>query len=154
MQPQPVRERPSIAGREEAERFLAAFADTMEALEAVLDEETAEMAAGRIQSALAQEARKSELAAGYLRGLEHARANAVALARFAPEAASRLKAAHVGFRAAVERNQAVIATARAVSEGLVKGVADEMARQKRPAAYGHAPAPASAASPLVYSRRF
>lgn len=147
-------ERRSIATREEAERFLSVFADTMSELERVLEHETAELSAGRIQSGLAQEGRKSALAAGYLQGLEHARANAVALARFAPEHASRLKAAHVGFRAALDRNQTVLATARAVSEGLVKGVAEEMAKNLRPAAYGQAAPQRETAAPLVYSGCF
>ena len=60
--PEPVRR--SIVTREEAERFLAAFAGTMSELERVLDRETAELAAGRIRSGLAEEARKGALAAG------------------------------------------------------------------------------------------
>ncbi|TDR93146.1 hypothetical protein [Enterovirga rhinocerotis] len=154
MQPQLGRERPSIGGPEEAERVLAAFAGTIAELESVLDAETEDLSSGRIRSALSREERKSDLAAGYLRGLELVRANAVALARFAPEAAGRLRHAHRGFRAALERNQAVIATARAVSEGLVKGVADEMARQSRPAGYGVSTPQPATGSPLVYSRRF
>jgi hypothetical protein len=151
---EPPRERRSIATREEADRFLAAFADTMGELERVLEHETRELSAGRIRSGLSQEERKGALAAGYLQGLEHARANAVAIARLAPEAASRLKEAHHGFRAALERNQAVLATARAVSEGLVKGVAEEMAKRTRPAGYGDAAPPVRAtAGPLVYSGR-
>ena len=152
--PAPARERRAIATREEAERFLAAFAETMADLERVLDRETAELSAGRVRSALAEEARKSVLAAGYMQGLQDARANAVSLARFAPEQAARLKAAHGGFRAALERNQAVLETARAVSEGLVKGVADEIAKASRPAGYGHAAAPRGSATPLAYSGRF
>lgn len=151
---EPSRERRSIATIEEAEHFLTVFADTMGELEQVLDRETAELSAGRIQSALSLEARKSALAAGYLKGLEHARANAVALARFAPERAGRLKDAHVGFRAALARNQTVLETARAVSEGLVKGVADEMAKNSRPAGYGQAAPAKTSAAPIAYSGRF
>lgn len=150
----PARERRSIATQEEAERFLVVFAETMGELEQVLDHETAELAAGRIQSGLAQEARKSALAAGYLQGLEHARANAVALARFAPAGAARLKEAHLGFRAALERNQAVLETAKAVSEGLVRSVADEVAKSTRPAGYGGSSLPNRSAAPLVYSGRY
>jgi hypothetical protein len=152
---QPARqERRSIATRDEAEGFLASFSRTMGELEEVLLHETREIEAGRIRSGLSQEERKSALAAGYLQGLEHARANAIAIARFAPEAASRLKDAHHGFRAALEHNQQVLATARAVSEGLVKGVAEEMAKQTRPSGYGVAPPARPAAGPLVYSGRF
>jgi len=150
-----ARTRPSITTREEAESFLEAFAATMGELEQVLERESAELAAGRIRAGLAEEARKSALAAGYLQGLEHARSNAVALARFAPEAAARLKEAHIGFRDALARNQAVLETAKSVSEGLVKGVAEEMSKQTRPAGYGQSPRPSRpSAGPLVYSGRF
>ena len=40
-----------------------------------------------------------------MRGLESVKANAIALARFAPEALERLKAAHAAFGRAVETNQ-------------------------------------------------
>lgn len=151
----PGRSRPSVTTREEAERFLEAFAGMMGELEQVLERESAGLAAGRIQAALAEEVRKSALAAGYLQGLEHARANAVALARFAPDAAARLKDAHTGFRAALERNQAILETTKSVSEGLVKSVAEEMSKQTRPAGYGQASVPSRpSAAPLVYSGRF
>lgn len=153
MAPDPAGTRKAVAGREEAESFVAAFAGTMAELESVLDEETTHLAAGRIREGLSREERKSQLAAGYLLGLEHAKANAVALARYAPQAVLRLRQAQADLRAAVDRNQTVVATARAVSEGLVRSVADEVARQARPRSYGAAPVVAAGARPLVFSAR-
>lgn len=147
------RPRTAVSGRDDAETFVATFTGTMAELENVLDEETTHLAAGRIREGLSREERKSQLAAGYLLGLEHVKANAVALARLAPQGVIRLKQAQVDLRAAVERNQNVVATARAVSEGLVRSVADEVARQSRPRSYGSAPAVAAGARPLVYSAR-
>ena len=104
--------------------------------------------------------KKSELASAYLRGLEAVKANAVALARFAPEAIERLKTAHAAFGRMVETNQTVLATARAVSESLVKSIAEEMNRLSRPqgyapAGYGAAGsgAPPPRSEPLVLSKR-
>jgi hypothetical protein len=125
----------------------------MAELERVLDEETTHLAAGRIREGLSREERKSQLAAGYLLGLEHAKANAVALARYAPQAIIRLQGAQTHLRAAVERNQTVVATAKAVSEGLVRSVSEEVARQSRPRGYGPGHQVATAARPLVYSGR-
>ncbi len=125
-----------ILSREDAERLVASVLATMGDLEKVLASETDHIRVGRIRDGLAEEARKSELASAYMRGLETVKANAIALARFAPEALEKLKAAHAGFGRAVETNQTVLATARAVSESLVKGVADEMNRQSRPQGYG------------------
>jgi hypothetical protein len=125
-----------ILGRDDAERLVAGVLTTMADLEKVLTDETAHVRVGRIRDGLAEEAKKSELATAYMRGLETVKANAVALARFAPDALDRLKAAHTCFGRAVETNQTVLATARAVSESLVKGVADEMNRLSRPQGYG------------------
>jgi hypothetical protein len=143
-----------VTSRPDAERLVAAVLATLGALESTLAEETALVRVGKIRDGLAQEERKSELAARYLRELEGVKANAVALARFAPDAVERLKAAHAGFNRTVETNRTVLATARAVSEGLVKTVSDELARASRPAAYGPAARPARAAinAPLVLSR--
>ena len=146
---------PRILGREEAERLVAGVLATMGDLEKVLASETAHVRVGRIRDGLAEEAKKSELASAYMRGLETVKANAIALARFAPDALQRLKAAHAEFGRAVETNQTVLATARAVSESLVKGVADEMNRLSRPQGYGPA-GPQTArpqrSEPLVISK--
>jgi len=135
-----------VLGRDDAERLVASVLATMGELEKVLANETAHIRVGRIRDGLAEEARKSELASAYMRGLETVKANAIALARFAPEALDKLKAAHAGFSLAVETNQTVLATARAVSENLMKGVAEEMNRLSRPQGYGLAGPPAARAS--------
>lgn len=146
---------PRILGRDEAERLVATVLATMADLETVLTNETEHVRVGRIRDGLAEEARKSELATAYMRGLETVKANAIALARFAPEALDKLKAAHAGFRRIVETNQTVLATARAVSESLIKGVADEMNRLARPQGYGPAGSQATRtlrSEPLVLSK--
>ena len=144
-----------ILGRDDAERLVAGVLATMADLEKLLANETAHVRVGRIREGLAEEARKSELASAYMRGLEAVKANAIALARFAPEALDRLKAAHGAFGRIVETNQTVLATARAVSENLVKGVADEINRQSRPKGYGlpgaQAPRP-QRSEPLILSK--
>ena len=127
-----------ILARDDAERLVASVLATMEDLEKVLAAETAHIRVGRIRDGLAEEAKKSELASAYMRGLETVKANAIALARFAPDAVEKLKAAHAGFSRIVETNQTVLATARAVSESLIKGVAEEMNRLSRPQGYGPA----------------
>ena len=144
-----------ILGREDAERLVAGVLATMGDLEKVLANETAHVRVGRIRDGLAEEEKKTELATAYMRGLETVKANAVSLARFAPDALDKLKAAHAGFGRTVETNQTVLATALAVSESLMKGVADEMRRGSRTQAYGPA-APhtteSAKAEPLVLSR--
>ena len=126
------------------------------AREEVLEAETSHVRVGRIRQGLSQDARKSELSASYIKGLEAIKANAIALARFAPDALERLKTAHGRFGETVSANQVVLATARAVSESLVKGIADEVNRNARPQGYGPAaaqpPRRPSAGAPLVLSK--
>ena len=136
-----------ITGRADAEQLVSGVLATMRDLEALLEAETAHVRVGRLREGLAQETRKSELAASYMQGLEAIKANAIALSRFAPEALERLKSAHVAFGEVVGTNQVVLATARAVSESLVKGIADEMNRHAHP--QGYAPAGYGARRPAV-----
>lgn len=153
---EPAAPAPRVATREDAERLVGGVLEGLAQLEKVLEVETANLRAGRIRQALEGQERKAELTGHYLRGLEAVKANAVALARFSPAAVERLKAAHGAFSHVVEVNQVVLATARAVSESLVKGIADEMARSSAPQGYGPASgygAARSATAPLVVSKQ-
>lgn len=160
MQPSTESTPARIVDRAGATALVAHVMATMEALEAVLDEESGHVRAGRLREGLAQADRKSALAAAYMQGLEVAKANAIALARFVPESIEALKTAHRRFAGAVETNQIVLATARSVSEGLVKTLCEEMSRTRTTTVYGlaaHSPSPygRSGATPgqaLVLSR--
>ncbi|MFE1601297.1 hypothetical protein [Methylobacterium sp. ID0610] len=146
-----------VADAAGAERLVAETLRRMEELEGVLEHESAHIRAGRLREGLADEARKAALAGAYLQGLETVKANAVALARFAPAGVAALREAHRRFAAIVETNQTVLATARAVSESLMKSLSSELARAAQPQGYGAqrpAPSPYGAvrATPLVLSR--
>ncbi len=73
-----------------------------------------------------------------------------------PEALDTLRARHDAFQALLQDNLMVLATAHAVSEGIIRGVAGEFARKQAPSTYGasgRASAPASKASqPMAISR--
>ena len=127
--------RPRVTSRAEAEALIAGVLATLRDLEALLAQETERVGSGRIRAGLADEAKKSALTATYLRSLEAVKANAIALARFAPDAVARLKSAHQAFGRVVEENQMVLATVRAVSESLLKGISDELNRAARPQTY-------------------
>lgn len=149
---------PRVADRVGAEALVASVSEAMRALEALLSDESGAVGAGRLRQGLADPARKSALAAAYVLRLEAVKANAVALARFAPEGLERLRAEHRGFTAAVERNQTVLGTARSVSETLIKSLADDLGRAATPTTYGKpsiAPSPYGRgvrSGPLVLSR--
>jgi len=135
---------PRIVDRAGAGALVARVMETLTALEAVLARESDHIRVGRLREGLAEAERKTSLSAAYLQGLETVKANAIALTRFAPEGIETLKAAHRRFTQAVETNQMVLATARSVSEGLVKSLAEEVGRARAPTIYGrpsHAPSP-------------
>jgi hypothetical protein len=148
--------RPRIADAAGAERLVAEALETVAALEAALAEETALVRVGRLRDGLASAERKAELAARYHTGTETLKANAVALSRLAPNGVAKLREAHARLAASVAANQAVLATARAVSEGVVKALSAELARGGRPQTYGATPTRSpygtQRAEPLVVSR--
>lgn len=149
-----------IADRAGAMALVADILAKLRELEAAMARETDHVRVGRLREGLAETERKTALSAAYLQGLEAAKANAIALARFAPEGIETLKVAHRRFSAVVETNQTVLATARTVSESLVKTLAEEMNKARTPTVYGrpsYAPSPyarsgAASGPPLVLSR--
>ncbi|GJE44412.1 hypothetical protein [Methylobacterium soli] len=158
MQPRPDANPVRIADPKAAEALVAHVMSTMQALSEILAEESGHVRAGRLREGLSQAERKSALSGAYLQGLESAKANAIALARFAPRGVEVLKAAHQRFMIEVETNQAVLATARSVSEGLIKTLAEEIGRSRSATVYGVpsiAPSPygrGARSGPLVLSR--
>ncbi|KAA0118937.1 hypothetical protein CIW48_26735 [Methylobacterium sp. P1-11] len=147
-----------VADRVTAEALVAGVLGNMAALEAVLAEEAAFVREGRLQEGVAAAEPKAALAAAYMQGLEVAKANAVALKRFHPDGVELLRTAHRRFTTAVEANQTVLASAKTVSEGLIKSLAEEIGRAQLPSGYGRqAPAPSPygrgvRSGPLVLSR--
>ncbi|MEE7450346.1 hypothetical protein MRF4_22500 [Methylobacterium radiotolerans] len=147
-----------VGDRVTAEALVAGVLGNMAALEAVLAEEAAYVRDGRLQEGVAAAEPKAALAAAYMQGLEVAKANAVALKRFHPDGVEALRTAHRRFTAAVEANQTVLASAKTVSEGLIKTLAEDIGRAQLPSGYGRqAPAPSPygrgvRSGPLVLSR--
>lgn len=144
---------------EEATALVDGVIESLTALAHVVGEETQLVRDGRLAEALERETRKSELAGAYMKGLEQVKANAVALARFSPEGITRLKAAHLEFQDLIETNQAVLATARAVSESIMRDLATQCGTQTRASGYGPTAAAnmaafrRPAAGPMVVSKR-
>lgn len=153
-----VDERPRVGTPQEAQALIDTVLETLGALSHVVGEETELVRAGRLPDAMEREQRKTELAGIYMRGVEQVKLNAVALARFVPEQVKRLKAAHLAFQDLIETNQIVLATARAVSESIVRDLAGEANKPMRAAGYGPAATLGNAAyarpnaGPLMVSR--
>jgi hypothetical protein len=154
-----VDERPRIATAPEARALVEGVLEALSALSHLVGEETELVRAGRLPEALTREPRKTELAGLYMRGVEQVKLNAVALARFVPDQVHRLKAAHLSFQSLIEINQIVLATARAVSESIVRDLAADANRPNKAAGYGPTATVGAGAfarpnaGPLMVSRR-
>ncbi|MCO5131037.1 MAG: hypothetical protein M9932_10780 [Xanthobacteraceae bacterium] len=132
------------------------MAEVMAALFNVVERETDLMRAGRVSDAMALEAGKTSLSRRYVNLISALKANGPRLRAVAPDLLTALQRQHETFRAMLQVNLTVLATAHAVSEGVVRGVNSEVQRRNMPQTYTAsgqraAPGPRHAA-PLAISR--
>ena len=109
--------------------------DVMSKLLAIIDQETALVRAGKVREAMRLEEQKSVLTGRYVTAVETLRVAQKPLAQVAPDLLASLKRHHETFRAMLQVNLTVLATAHAVSEGIVRGVNAEVQRRNMPNAY-------------------
>ena len=145
-----------IGTADEAERVLDNLNTIMDRLIETVEAETAHMRKGRLRDALALESQKQELAARYAAETGRVQGSSGMIAKSLPEALAKLRDRHTAFQALLQTNLTVIATAHAVSEGIIRGVSGELARKQTPSTYGaggrtNAPSP-RAGQPLAISR--
>ena len=126
----------SIVTAAEAEQAIAQMADLVEKLRGVIEQETTLVRAGQLRKATTLGAEKSELAAKLYTAGETLKANAKSLLRLAPSSAAALHSLQETFRAVLQRNMTVMATAHAVSEGIVRRLSGDLARKASPQVYG------------------
>jgi hypothetical protein len=135
---------------------ISELAAAMDDIILLLEQETALVRAGRLADAAKLEATKAELAQKYYVGASRIKAALAQIRESAPEALASIERKHQEFRALLQMNLTVLATAHAVSEGIMRGVSEELARKSAPSTYGatgraNAPAP-GAGQPLAVSR--
>jgi len=147
---------PKIETAAEAENLVRHLLAAMDALVATLEEETAFVRAGRLKEAAALEATKTELTRLYVADTAQVKANLAVISREVPDLLAALRKQHDTFNALLQINLTVLATAHAVSEGLIRGAAAEVARKAAPQTYGMSGRPAAppkgAAQPVSVSR--
>jgi hypothetical protein len=145
-----------IAGTGEAEQALADLDRVMNRLAETIAEETARARAGRLAAAAELSEAKVELARLYTAESQRVKAAGGLIGQALPDAVDRLRQRHAAFQALLQTNLTVLATAHAVSEGIIRGVSGELARKQAPQTYGasgRAITPTSKASqPLAVSR--
>jgi len=119
----------------EARKLAEALMDVMSGLLGVIERETELVRAGKIREAIALEGEKGELSRRYMVTVEHLKTSQKYLAQVSPELLTTLRRHHDTFRAMLQVNLTVLATAHAVSEGIVRGVNTEIQRRNIPNTY-------------------
>ena len=140
----------------EAQELAAHYVEVMDTLIGVIQQETDLVRVGRLAQADKLAQPKGDLGRLYIAGTLRLRASQARIAEFAPDLLEALIRRHDSFRALLQINLTVLATAHAVSEGIVRGVSGEMTRKSSPQTYGATgratpPSPRSA-QPLAVSR--
>lgn len=145
-----------IATASQAWEVITQLDPVITALEEIIAEEETLVRAGRLAEVARIAPRKDELARRYLAATQRLKG---ALPRLRGELGPRLdavKVRHSEFRTRLQLNVTVLATAHAVSEGIVRGLSQELTRKATPQVYGASgrtmAARAAYAAPLAVSR--
>jgi len=126
---------PPIATPAQAHKLAEETLDVMCKLLAVVEKETELVRAGKVREAMALEQQKTELSRRYVAAIESLRVAQDHLTQVAPDLLASLKRHHETFRAMLQINLTVLATAHAVSEGILRGVNTEVQRRNMPNTY-------------------
>lgn len=157
---QAVAENPSayapVGSLSEAESVITHLMDVMDSMLEVVQAETELVRAGKLSAAARLVPSKQQLSQLYLADNQRLKASQPFLARTAPDVLAALRKRHDLFQAILQINLTVLATAHAVSEGIMRGVSESLARKSMPAAYGASGRTATPrvrhAQPLALSR--
>jgi len=125
-----------IASVSEAERAIANLNAIMDRLVTTVEQETERLRAGKLRDAVELDEAKVELARAYAAETGRVKAAKDMIAKSLPESLEQLRKRHDAFRALLQTNLTVLATAHAVSEGIIRGVSGELARKQAPSTYG------------------
>jgi hypothetical protein len=127
--------RPIASTPAEARKLAEDMVEVMSGLLAIIERETELVRAGKVREALRLEEQKTELSRRYMVAVENLKNAQAHLKQVAPELLATLRRHHETFRAMLQINLTVLATAHAVSEGIVRGVNAEVQRNNMPNAY-------------------
>jgi flagellar biosynthesis/type III secretory pathway chaperone len=120
----------------EAEQAIDDLAVLIEKLAGVIAQETALIHAGRIRNASALNSNKAELAGRLFTTSQRLKAAATLLKQTAPARRTALTQLQEKFRTILQKNMIVLATAHAVSEGIMRKLSGQLARKASPQVYG------------------
>jgi hypothetical protein len=141
----------------DAQTAITQLTAIMDELEAVVAQETELVRAGQLRNATSLGVRKGELSGSYFKAVERLKASNKFLLRTLPQEIGALTQRHEFLQAVLKSNLVVLATAHAVSEGIMRRLSGDLTRKATPHVYGAsgrttAPDP-KRAQPLAFSRR-
>jgi hypothetical protein len=146
----------SVATPMEARQLADELMKVMNELLAIIEQETALVRNGSIREAIKLEAPKTDISRRYIAMISLLKISQTYLAQTTPDLLSALRKHHDVFRAMLQVNLTVLATAHAVSEGIVRGVNAEVQKRNVPQTYtaaGRQAQPGRAnMTPIVVSR--
>jgi hypothetical protein len=150
---------PSIQSADEAIQFCESVIAKLEAFEAILAQETAHIAAARLDEGFAITTAKSDAAGAYLQSLEVLKRQLPPIKRLAPEWITRLRERHEALRTALHHNMKTLATVKSVSEKLMRDVTADTMKNRTLETYGATAEIAKAnrdslTTPILISRQF
>jgi hypothetical protein len=119
----------------EARQVIGHLSDVMDALLTTVEKETELVRAGHLREAGTLEPTKSELARHYLADTARIKASMPYLRQALPQVIAALRERHHTFQTLLQINLTVLATAQAVSEGIIRGLSQEVARKEAPQTY-------------------
>jgi hypothetical protein len=146
----------SVSTSAEAELLITHLLDVMDTLLATVEQETELVRAGRLTEAARLETSKAELSRLYMADIQRLKNSNAYIKTTMPDVFDALHKRHDLFRALLQMNLTVLATAHAVSEGIMRGVSSEINRKAAPQVYGasgrHSTPHPVHAQPLALSR--
>jgi hypothetical protein len=147
---------PSVSNPADARKLAQGLITIMDALLQLIEQETALVRAGKISEAMLLDGAKTDRSRRYVSAIAGLRANQRYMSQATPDLLAALHRHHDTFRAMLQVNLTVLATAHAVSEGIVRGVNGEMQRRAAPSTYtasgNRSAAGTRHAAPLALSR--
>jgi hypothetical protein len=120
----------------EAEKAIDDLTGLIEKLSGLIEQESALVRAGRVRTASALEPAKTQLAGQLFTTSEQLKANAKFLLQAVPAQCAALARVQDAFRTVLQKNMIVLATAHAVSEGIMRRLSGDLARKRSPQVYG------------------
>ncbi len=119
----------------EARQLAEGLMKIMSTLLGIVERETELVRAGNVREAMALDAEKGEMSRQYVDAISKLTHSRDYLKQSTPELLTALHRHHDTFRAMLQVNLTVLATAHAVSEGIIRGVNGEMQRKSLPNGY-------------------